>query len=83
MSAATALEQSPATRLLISGEWRDSGDGAEIEVVDPATGGVDRVGGERDRGDAAAAVAAAAEAGRAWAATPPRERSECCAGPSS
>ncbi len=64
------------TGLYIGGQWRDASDGARIEVEDPATGTTiaDVASGTPE--DARAAVDAAAAAGAAWAATPPRERGE-------
>jgi succinate-semialdehyde dehydrogenase/glutarate-semialdehyde dehydrogenase len=62
--------------LLIGGAWRPAAGGAEIQVLDPATG--EPIGAVADAtvGDARAAVDAAAAAAPAWAATPPRERAE-------
>jgi succinate-semialdehyde dehydrogenase/glutarate-semialdehyde dehydrogenase len=64
------------TDLFIGGGWRPSSDGVRISVRDPAT--------EKDIAsvangtveDGLAAVAAAHEAGPAWAATAPRARAE-------
>lgn len=63
------------TDLLIGSQWR-AGDGARIAVVDPATG--DSITTISDCGvkDALAALAAAHDAGPAWAATAPRQRGE-------
>jgi succinate-semialdehyde dehydrogenase/glutarate-semialdehyde dehydrogenase len=62
--------------LYIGGGWRPSGDGARLEVVDPAT--EQPIASVADAGvaDALAAVDAAAGAAAAWAARPPRERGE-------
>ncbi len=65
-----------ATRLRIGGAWTAAADGAETEVVDPATGEpIGRVA-NADVADGLQAVAAAAEAQPGWAATAPRERGE-------
>ncbi|MEM6713162.1 MAG: NAD-dependent succinate-semialdehyde dehydrogenase [Pseudomonadota bacterium] len=60
--------------LFIGGEWCTSGQ-PRIEVLNPADGSV--VGSVANAGteEALAAVRAANDAGPAWAATPPRERS--------
>src|SRR5687767_3349775 len=62
--------------LLIGGTWRAATGGAEIAVLDPATG--EPIGAVADASvdDARAAVDAAAAAAPGWAATPPRERAE-------
>jgi succinate-semialdehyde dehydrogenase/glutarate-semialdehyde dehydrogenase len=64
------------TRLMIGGDRVASGDGSEFEVIDPATGEVIAMVASGTPEDAVAAVAAAHEAGPAWAATPPRVRGE-------
>jgi succinate-semialdehyde dehydrogenase/glutarate-semialdehyde dehydrogenase len=63
------------TGLFIGGEWTTNG--RTLPVTDPATEDtlVEIADGTPE--DALAAVAAAHEALPAWAATPPRERSEC------
>ncbi|MGA1748114.1 MAG: aldehyde dehydrogenase family protein, partial [Ilumatobacteraceae bacterium] len=65
-----------ATGLLIGGTWRDGSSGERFNVIDPATeeSVAEVVDGTPD--DALAACEAAATAQVAWAATPPRERSE-------
>ncbi len=63
-------------RLLIGGEWRDASDGADITVLDPATGQPIATVPSGSVADGIAAVDAAAGAATSWAATPPRERAE-------
>jgi succinate-semialdehyde dehydrogenase/glutarate-semialdehyde dehydrogenase len=70
--AATSIR----TDLLIGGTWRPAGDGARIDVLDPATGGALAAVADASPEDALAAVDAAAAAAPAWAATAPRERAE-------
>jgi succinate-semialdehyde dehydrogenase/glutarate-semialdehyde dehydrogenase len=62
--------------LYIGGAWRPAQDGALLGVVDPAS--EQTIAEVSDAGveDALGAVAAAAAAGPAWAARPPRERGE-------
>lgn len=62
-------------QLLIGGIWRDGEHGA-LQVEDPATGEVFTEVADASAGDALAALDAAAQAGPAWAAHPPRERGE-------
>ncbi|MEV6347886.1 NAD-dependent succinate-semialdehyde dehydrogenase [Actinoplanes sp. NPDC051851] len=64
------------TELFIGGKWVPASSGNRFDVLDPATG--DTVASVADGGetDAIAAVDAAAAAGPAWAATPPRVRGE-------
>lgn len=62
--------------LFIGGQWRDASDGATIDVVNPATEEVIATVASASVEDGLAAVAAANEAGPAWAATAPRERAE-------
>ncbi|HEY8457874.1 MAG TPA: NAD-dependent succinate-semialdehyde dehydrogenase [Actinopolymorphaceae bacterium] len=62
--------------LLIGGEWRDATGGATFEVEDPSTGeSLCRVADATPE-DGLAALTAAADAQRAWAAHPPRARGE-------
>ena len=70
--AATSIR----TDLLIGGTWRPAGDGARIDVLDPATGDTLAAVADASPEDALAAVDAAAAAAPAWAATAPRERAE-------
>lgn len=62
--------------LYIAGQWRDASDGATFEVIDPATEEVLAEVASASIEDALAAVTAAHAAGKAWAATAPRQRSE-------
>ena len=62
--------------LYIGGQWRSASDGATFEVIDPATEEVLAEVASGSIEDALAAVAAAHAAGKAWAATAPRQRSE-------
>jgi succinate-semialdehyde dehydrogenase / glutarate-semialdehyde dehydrogenase len=64
------------TDLFIGGSWRPASEGERFDVRDPATGEVVTTVADGTADDAIAAVAAAAEAGPAWAATAPRERAE-------
>jgi succinate-semialdehyde dehydrogenase/glutarate-semialdehyde dehydrogenase len=70
------LERRGATHLYIGGEWREASDGADFAVLDPATGEALTSVSSGSTADALAAVGAAAEAGPAFAAMPPLERSE-------
>ena len=64
------------TDLFIGGTWRAASEGGRFDVTDPATGEVIAQVADGSVDDGLAAVAAAAEAGPAWAATPPRQRAE-------
>jgi succinate-semialdehyde dehydrogenase/glutarate-semialdehyde dehydrogenase len=64
------------TKLFIGGTWRDSGDGATVEVEDPATGRMLTSVADATVADGDAALSAAYQAQRGWAATPPRVRGE-------
>jgi succinate-semialdehyde dehydrogenase / glutarate-semialdehyde dehydrogenase len=77
MSGMTAdvLSKLP-TDLFIGGTWRAASEGGRFDVTDPATGDVIAQVADASVDDGMAAVAAAAEAGPAWAAMPPRERAE-------
>ncbi|MCX6398867.1 MAG: NAD-dependent succinate-semialdehyde dehydrogenase [Propionibacteriales bacterium] len=63
-------------QLLVGGAWVPAGNGARLDVIDPADGSVltDVADGTLD--DAKAALDAAAAAQPDWAATAPRERGE-------
>jgi succinate-semialdehyde dehydrogenase/glutarate-semialdehyde dehydrogenase len=62
--------------LFIAGQWRDAGNGARLDVLDPADGSVltDVADGTLD--DARAALDAAVAAQTDWGRTAPRERGE-------
>jgi succinate-semialdehyde dehydrogenase/glutarate-semialdehyde dehydrogenase len=62
-------------QLLIGGAWRDAEDGRRFPVEDPSTGAVLREAADASPADGRAALDAAFAAQAAWAATPPRERS--------
>ncbi|GJI86964.1 NAD-dependent succinate-semialdehyde dehydrogenase [Duganella hordei] len=62
--------------LYINGAWRQAADGATFDVADPATEEVLASVASATVDDALDAVAAAHAAGKAWAATPPRQRGE-------
>jgi succinate-semialdehyde dehydrogenase / glutarate-semialdehyde dehydrogenase len=64
------------TDLFIGGTWRAASEGGRFDVTDPATGDVIAQVADASAEDGLAAVAAAHEAGRAWAAQPPRQRAE-------
>nr|WP_221375167.1 NAD-dependent succinate-semialdehyde dehydrogenase [Actinoplanes polyasparticus] len=64
------------TGLFIGGAWRDSGDGATVDVENPATGEVLASAADATPADGLAALTAAHEAQRQWAATPARTRGE-------
>ncbi|WP_179855097.1 NAD-dependent succinate-semialdehyde dehydrogenase [Paractinoplanes atraurantiacus] len=63
-------------RLRIGDDWRDATGGATFDVEDPATGKTIAAVADAGVADGLAALDAAAEAMPAWAATPPRKRSE-------
>ncbi len=75
MNPEEALKLAP-TQLLIGGERRDAADGSLIDVYDPATASVVAQVADGSVADGLSAVEAAAQAGPAWAATPPRQRGE-------
>ncbi|HEV2814972.1 MAG TPA: aldehyde dehydrogenase family protein, partial [Solirubrobacteraceae bacterium] len=62
--------------LYIGGEWRDASGGGTLGVEDPATGEIVAEVADAQVDDALAALGAAADAQREWAATPTRERGE-------
>lgn len=68
------------TDLLIGGEWRKGRGGAPIDVFDPSTGKVIAQIADASVEDAIDAVNIAHAAGPAWAATPPRVKSEILRG---
>ncbi|OUS93310.1 NAD-dependent succinate-semialdehyde dehydrogenase [Rhodococcus sp. NCIMB 12038] len=63
-------------QLYIGGKWCDASDTSTFDVLDPATGEVLATVASGSEEDARRAVDAADEAGRDWAATPPRARAE-------
>jgi succinate-semialdehyde dehydrogenase/glutarate-semialdehyde dehydrogenase len=64
------------TELSIDGAWRAAGDGARFAVHEPATGAELATVADATEADGVAAVAAAHASAGAWAATPPRQRSD-------
>jgi succinate-semialdehyde dehydrogenase/glutarate-semialdehyde dehydrogenase len=64
------------TGLLIGGEWGPAENGATFAVEDPSTGKVLAEVADATPADGLRALDAAAKAQPAWAAVPPRERSE-------
>ncbi|NYG06146.1 succinate-semialdehyde dehydrogenase/glutarate-semialdehyde dehydrogenase [Phycicoccus badiiscoriae] len=74
--AEAALVASVPTGLFIDGQWRESSDGARVDVEDPATGLVLASVADATVADGDAALSAAAAAQADWARTAPRERSE-------
>ncbi|HEX3591172.1 MAG TPA: NAD-dependent succinate-semialdehyde dehydrogenase [Pseudonocardiaceae bacterium] len=67
-------------QLLIGGQWRDAEHGATFDVEDPATGKTLSQVADASPADGMAALDAAVAAQDAWAATPPRFRSEILRG---
>ena len=61
-------------QLFIAGHWREAGDGARIDVVDPSTGRTVTTVAAATTADVDAAVDAARAAFGAWRDTPARER---------
>ncbi len=64
------------TDLLIGGEWRAASGGGTLAVEDPSTGEALADVADGQVQDALAALTAAADAQREWAASAPRERGE-------
>ena len=64
------------TQLYIGGEWRDAGEGATIDVEDPATGETLGAVADATVDDAKAALTAAHETFREWRDVAPRERGD-------
>lgn len=64
------------TGLFIEGAWRDGKDGRSVEVIDTSSGRSIVSVADATIGDAMEAIAAADRAGKDWAATPPRRRSD-------
>jgi succinate-semialdehyde dehydrogenase/glutarate-semialdehyde dehydrogenase len=63
-------------RLRIGATWRDAAGGATFSVQDPATGKIIAEVADAGPEDGLGALDAASDAMAAWAATPPRKRSE-------
>ena len=76
MSTALNLTE---TRLFIGGEWRRSGTGAMLPVINPATGEAIAHVSDGSIQDGVAALDAACAAQDAWAATPARDRADILA----
>ncbi|WP_029145818.1 NAD-dependent succinate-semialdehyde dehydrogenase [Microbacterium luticocti] len=72
---AELLDRVP-TGLFIGGEWIDAEDGKTFDVQDPATGRVIHTIADASPADGIRALDAAVAAQDAWAATPPRTRSD-------
>ncbi|HWI31875.1 MAG TPA: NAD-dependent succinate-semialdehyde dehydrogenase [Microbacterium sp.] len=72
----TALLESVPDRLFIGGEWVSAAGGATLDVRDPSTGAIIRSIANASVEDGARALDAAVAAQDAWAATPPRTRSD-------
>lgn len=72
----SSLFRNPPTDLFIGGKWQPAADGDTFKVVDPATEEVIAAVANATVEDGLAAVAAAHEAGKDWAATAPRTRAE-------
>ncbi len=73
----------PPSDLYIGGKWLPSADGGRFEVRDPATDAVIVVVANGTVEDGIDGVQAAHDASPEWAATPPRDRAESSAAPSS
>ncbi len=65
-----------ASTLLIGGSWRSATAGATFRVEDPSSEDTLAIVADASAHDAGRALDAAVDAAPAWAATPPRERSE-------
>jgi succinate-semialdehyde dehydrogenase/glutarate-semialdehyde dehydrogenase len=76
MTLLQELKDSGATRLAIDGEWRESSDGAEFDVLEPATGDPIAQVSSASVDDGGAALDAASAAQPAFAAMAPRARAE-------
>ncbi len=63
-----------ATKAYVAGEWVDADDGTTFAVVNPARGDTICEVPDLGRAETARAIAAAAEAMKAWAARPAKER---------
>jgi succinate-semialdehyde dehydrogenase/glutarate-semialdehyde dehydrogenase len=77
LPAASGIDPASCARgLYIGGEWLWPAGRASIAVIDPSTEQLLAEVPDASVEDAAAAVEAAAQAGAAWRATPPRRRSD-------
>jgi succinate-semialdehyde dehydrogenase / glutarate-semialdehyde dehydrogenase len=77
MSIATeeqTVVDSVEKKLYIGGEWRDASGGATLDVIDPATEEPLAPVADATPEDAMAALDAAVEAQKEWAASPPNDR---------
>ena len=77
----TALDEarvlaSVPKQLLVDGVWRDSSDGATLQVSDPSTGELLATIASASTADGMAALDAAERAQKSWAKTAPRYRAE-------
>ena len=70
------LIKSIPTGLYIDGQWQPAGDGARFDVFDPASEQLLASVANATAEDGTAAVGAAAAAGPAWVAVPPRQKAE-------
>ena len=75
-TAEQAILDAVKPQLYIGGEWRDGGEGATLEVEDPATGETLVEVADATVDDAKAALGAAHETFAQWRDTPPRERGD-------
>jgi succinate-semialdehyde dehydrogenase/glutarate-semialdehyde dehydrogenase len=75
-SAEAAVLREVPTELYIAGRWRAASGGGTLSVEDPSTGESLVEVADAQVDDALAALSAAAEIQREWAATAPRERGE-------
>jgi succinate-semialdehyde dehydrogenase/glutarate-semialdehyde dehydrogenase len=71
----SVVDQAPK-QLFIGGRWVDASGGATLDVLDPSTGGVLCAVADASPADGVTALQAAVDAQGAFAATPPRERSD-------
>jgi succinate-semialdehyde dehydrogenase/glutarate-semialdehyde dehydrogenase len=75
-STEKALLERVPTQLYINGKWEDAEGGKAFDVQDPATGEVIRTIADASPADGMRALDAAVAAQDAWAAMPPRTRSD-------
>lgn len=62
------------TKMMVGGEWRNSSDGKQKEIRNPATGDLVDTVAEATESDITVAIDAAEEAFQGWAALPPPRR---------